>query len=78
MRTAYVEAMKAKAHRQMKIDDGATAPGEDPPVSYLRALDEAPDSDAVEQVRAAHADGRGPPDWAGASGKAGGPPGRGN
>jgi len=63
MRTTYIEAQKAKVHRRMKIEDGATPAGDDPPVDYLRALEAAGQPEQVEEVRAAHAEGRGPPEW---------------
>ena len=71
MRTTIIEAPRYRAQRQMTIEDGATAEGEQPPVDHLKALNAAGGVDQIEQIRAAHAEGRGPPEWAGNPGNSG-------
>lgn len=69
MRTTPTEAQRAKAHRQMIVEDGATARGEQPPPEHLEALDAADAAEQIEVVRAAHAEGRAPPDDLGNGGR---------
>jgi len=51
-------------------EDGATPAGEVPGPDHIEALEQAPIGRA-DEVRQAHAEGRGPPDFAGSSGSNG-------
>jgi hypothetical protein len=69
MRSTVIEAQRYKAHRQMILEDGATASGEGPPAEHLEALERAERPEEIDKIRAAHAKGRGPPEIPGDRGR---------
>jgi hypothetical protein len=71
MRSTVIEAQKWRAHRQMKIEDGATPAGDDPPLEHLKALEQAENAEQIGAVRDAHSEGRAPPDVPATSGAGG-------
>jgi hypothetical protein len=58
---------KIDALIEMITEDGASPAGQLPPSDHIRAIREAPVGRA-DEVRAAHAEGRGPPDFAASGG----------
>ncbi|WP_251327922.1 hypothetical protein [Haloplanus pelagicus] len=69
MRSTHIEAQRSKVYRRMVREDGATAAGNPPPAKHIDALDAAEGPEEFEEIRAAHAEGRGPPGHAGGDGR---------
>jgi hypothetical protein len=64
MREGHRAEQKVDALIELITDDGQSPPGQLPPSDYVEAVREAPDGRA-DEIRAAHAERRGPPDFAG-------------
>jgi len=75
MRSLHHRIEVLEAQMQMLRDGGETPRGDHPPEEYLAALEQTTpgERERIEEARAAHAGGRGPPEWAG-DGQEGGQP----